>query len=357
MMNFILKHIESIPAASFTERELNSVSQPAYERLKKLKCLTMVKYDYLKEQYFGAGSGDEHFIKKQNGCYYAYSVESPDALPVNVDEKDLRRFQLSFPALFEKIRTANRIEGAFQEINEGNYYIGYKLYDKFRVGFIFIPKIGKDKLVKFAGLKDICKDDKILVVFTPFTKIEDIVLKWTLSKCKIVTAPLASVLDLDTFKLPIDEIIKEFSDEIGKTTELTKKQAKDYKSYGYKCYDNIHIPGTAPMKRSNNLIVNGHTIKMPDGAFRLLIELVVELKKGKGGWLAKVVDAGKYQIFDRVRSPIQGSLMEKDAKKFIENNASKQYRISTHPGFVTCDRKSLLKHSDSIVRTLAKQIK
>lgn len=110
------------------------------------------------------------------------------------------------------------------------------------------------------------------------------------------------------------------------------------------------------MKRSNDLEVNGHKIKMPDGAFKLFIELVVAIKKGKGGWFTMAVDAGKYQIFDRVRSPLQGSLLCKDAKKFIENNASKQYRISTHPDFVTFERDNLLKHPDLNVRSLAKKL-
>jgi hypothetical protein len=118
----------------------------------------------------------------------------------------------------------------------------------------------------------------------------------------------------------------------------------------------MHIPGTASRKRSNDININGHKIKMPDSAFVLFMELLVELKKGKGGWLTKVVDAGKYQIFDRVRQPLQGSLQSKDAKKFIENNASKQYRISTHPNFVTFDRDNLLKHPDATIKDLAKKL-
>lgn len=358
MLNFILKSLEVFPTASFTESELVRISKSSFDALTKQKCLDRMKYDYMKEPYYSSAlgdNGDERFIKKLNGRLYAYSAESSDIGPIEVKEADLRRYQLSFPALFEKIRTVNKIEGKFQEIKEGYFYIGYKLYDSFRVGFIFVPKIGDGKLVKFAGLKDLCKDDKVLVVFTPFTKIEDIVLNWTLNKCKIVTASLAASLDFKTFKLPVEDLIKEFMPDAG-ATALTKKQAKAYKDFDYKCYDKIHIPGTAPMKRSNDLEVNGHKIKMPDGAFKLLIELVVELKKGKGGWLTKVVDAGKYQIFDRVRSPLQGSLQGKDAKKFIENNASKQYRISTHPDFVTYDRANLLKHADSTVKALAKKL-
>lgn len=355
MMNFILKSLESFPSASFTESELVRISKPSFNSLATQKCLSRIKCDYMKEPYLG-DNGSERFIKKRNGRLYAYSTESSDIAPIEVKEADLRRYQVSFPTLFEKIRSANKIEGTFQEIKEGYFYIGYKLYDSFRVGFIFVPKIGDGKLVKFAGLKDLCKDDKVLVVFTPFTKIDDIVLNWTLSKCKIVTAPLASSLDFKTFKLPVDNLIKEFIENAGQATELSKKQAKDYKDFAYKCYDKIHIPGTGPMKRSNDLEVNGHKIKMPDEAFRLLVEMVVELKKGKGGWLTKVVQAGKYQIFDRLRKPVEGSLLGKDAKKFIENNASKQYRISTHPDFVTYDRANLLKHTDSTVKDLAKKL-
>jgi len=357
MLNFILKNLEDFPTASFTESELVRISKSSFDAMTKQKCLDRLKYDYMKEPYYSSALGDngnERAIKKRNGRLYAYSVESPDSAPIEVKDDDLRRYQLSFPALFEKIRAVNKIEGKFQKIKEGYFHIGYKLYDSFRVGFLFVPKIGDGKLVKFAGLKDICKDDKVLVVFTPFTKIEDIVLNWTLSKCKIVTTPLAASLDFKTFKLPVEDLIKEFMPDAG-ATALTKKQAKDYKDFDYKCYDKIHIPGTGAMSRSNNLDINGHTIKMPDNAFKLFIELVVELKKGKGGWLTKVVDVGRYQIFDRVRSPLQGSLLGKDAKKFIENNASKQYRISTHPDFVTYNRNNLLKHTDSTIRDLAKQ--
>lgn len=76
-------------------------------------------------------------------------------------------------------------------------------------------------------------------------------------------------------------------------------------------------------------------IKIPDSVFVLFMELLLELKKGKGVWMTKVVEAGMYQIFDHMRKTLQGSLLDKVGKKFIYNNASKQYRISTHPDFVT----------------------
>ena len=95
---------------------------------------------------------------------------------------------------------------------------------------------------------------------------------------------------------------------------------------------------------------------MPDEPFPLLIEQVVKLKKGKGGWLSKYTEPGKYQIWDRLRKPIEGSLIERDAKKFIENDGSKHHRISTHPDFVSYERSNLLKHPDNSVSMIAKKL-
>lgn len=56
------------------------------------------------------------------------------------------------------------------------------------------------------------------------------------------------------------------------------------------------------------------------------------------------------------RKPAEGSLLEKDAKKFIENGGSKRYRILTHSDFVTYDRGNLLKHTEAEVRELVKKL-
>ncbi|MFH1776313.1 MAG: hypothetical protein ABH952_01955 [Candidatus Omnitrophota bacterium] len=357
MLNFILKNIESFPTASFTENELVGISKSSFNTLTKQKCLSRLKYDVLKEPYYSSTlghNGDEKFIKKRNGRYYAYSTESPEIAPVEVKESDLKRYQLSMSAFFEKVRLANNIEGKFQEIKDGYFYVGYKIFDSFRVGFVFAPKIKDGKLVEFTGLKELCKDDKVLVVFTPFTKIENIELNYTLSKCMIATPSLASSLNPKTFKLPVDELIKEFTEN--QVTELTAKQKKDYETHGYKCYDKMHIPGTFPRSKSNDIVINGHATTLPDEAFLLFLELLVGLKKNKGGWITKYIEAGKYQPISRLRTPIKGSLLKKDAKAFIESGGSKQYRISTHPDFVTYDKKALFKHPDTSIKELAKQL-
>ena len=146
--------------------------------------------------------------------------------------------------------------------------------------------------------------------------------------------------------------------------ELTEKQDKDYKNFEYKCYDKIYIPGTTPMKRSNEVEVNSHKIKLGDSVFRLFLRLVLELKKKKQGWVNRhslgsdriIADVEKFQIYSNLRMALQGSLLDKDGQKFIENNGSKQYRISLHPDFIAYDRGKLLKHPDNSIQNLARKL-
>ena len=53
---------------------------------------------------------------------------------------------------------------------------------------------------------------------------------------------------------------------------------------------------------------------------------------------------------------LKGSLIDKNAKKFIENDGSKNYRISTHPDFITYNKEKLLNHKDSQIRKLAEEL-
>jgi len=46
-----------------------------------------------------------------------------------------------------------------------------------------------------------------------------------------------------------------------------------------------------------------------------------------------------------------------DAWKFIENDGSKNYRLSTHRDFVTYNKKKLQGHPDGRVRVIAKKLR
>lgn len=249
-------------------------------------------------------------------------------------------------------------------MKKGYFYIANKTQSSGkRMGLIFVLNIGNGKLLKLSTLKYIYKDNSILVVFAPVSSNEAVVLEKHLKRESIVY----KTFDSQICRLLGEIVSGMLKPDIGADLvirELNEKQNKDYKDFEYKCYDKIYIPGTIPMKRSNELEVNGHKIKLGDSIFKLFLRLVLELKRRKQGWVNRhslggdsiIVDVDKFQIYSNLRMTLQGSLLDKDGQKFIENNGSKQYRISLHPDFITCDREKLLKHPDSGVRELARKL-
>lgn len=119
------------------------------------------------------------------------------------------------------------------------------------------------------------------------------------------------------------------------------------------------------MKQSNLVVVNGHEITIGDSIFILLLRLAAELKQKKGGWVNRytleeeriVTDAARFQIYSNLRKALEGSLLDKNGQKFIENDGSKNYRISTHPDFVTYNKKKLRGHPGGRVREIAKKLR
>ena len=366
MIKFLLQEVERSPNPLFTKKELLSVSAKDFQDLTRRKILF----------YLGPSEGDMERLRLprcQHGCpltvvrveegLEAVCLEHPEEDPIPIEKEDLNRYAFSVDMLLGQLRTANRIDGKLHRITGGSFYVGYKTYSDNRVGFIFIHRIGNEKLVKLSGLKHLCKDDHILVVLTPASTIEDVILKGQLRHEKIVQTSLVSSLDPKSFELPIDKLISGFL-RPKETTELSKRQKAEYEKFEYQCYDKVHIPGTIPMKRSNLVVVNGNEIKMGDSLFTLFLRFVIELKKKKGGWVniytlkseRVITDVLKYQIYSNLRTALEGSLQDRDGQKFIQSDGSKNYRISAHPDFITYSKKKLLAHQDRHIGELAKKL-
>lgn len=138
----------------------------------------------------------------------------------------------------------------------------------------------------------------------------------------------------------------------------------DYEKHRYLCQDWLYIPGTRPHERSNDVLLNGHKLRLGDSLFALLMRFVVELKKARGGWVSSpqleregyIGDSARYQRYSNLRTALEGSLKGKDGKNFIEASRSKAYRVSTHPDFITYDKEKLLNHQHSDIGELASQL-
>jgi len=320
VIKFLLQEIEKSHNPLFTKKELLSLSPKDFQDLTKRKILV----------YFRPSENDMEKVRLprcQHGCpltvvqieegLEAVCLEHPEEDPIPIEKDDLNRYAFSVDMLLVQLRTANRIDGDLHRMNGGCFYVGFKTYSDNRVGFIFSSKIGNEKLVKLSGLKHLCKDDDILVVLTPTSKIEDVPLKGRLHHEKIVQTSLVSSIDPQTFELPIEKMVSGLLKPKA-ITELSKRQKTGYEKLEYQCYDKVYIPGTIPMKRSNLIVVNGNEIKMGDSLFTLFLRFVIELKRKKGGWVniytleseGVITDALKYQIYSKFRTALAGSIRE-----------------------------------------------
>lgn len=351
LLTYLLRRIESFPEAKFYESDLTRVFSSEFASLKKQKYLVFDQYDFEKDCYFDK-KGNERFIRKVNGKWIASSMEDPEISPIYLTEKDLNRYSFNIQPLLAEIKTQNTLGKNIDRITDRVYYIGEKTILLDNIG-VFVIFLGDDEQAEtdLLGLRaKIGKADKILVLCPSYVITSQYLLA-RLAGQNIVCLTFKEAFNDKEYAIDFSKV--RFEAVAGQTApKLTTAQLADYSKHRYLCYDTLHIPGTGQLKRSNDLVVNGHTIKMPDAQFRLLIELVVELKKSEGGWVTKFTETGKYQIYSELRKHIEGSLIGLDAKKLIENDGSKQYRISTHPDFITYDRDNLQKHTDPAVRSL-----
>jgi hypothetical protein len=189
----------------------------------------------------------------------------------------------------------------------------------------------------------------------------------TLRVAKTQTTTISEQTPANPFEMPVEKLL---SMMLTKKTanapfpELSQKQKEDYGKFDYQCFDRIYIPGVFPKRQANLIEINGNEIKLGDSLFNLFLRFLVELKKNEGGWVSVqdlkaerlIDDPVQYQIYSRLRTTLQGTLLDKDTRKFIQNDGLKRYRVSIHPNFVSYNKKKLLLHDDATVRRLAEEL-
>jgi len=150
-------------------------------------------------------------------------------------------------------------------------------------------------------------------------------------------------------------ILEEIKRQIS-ATPITPKEKKDYGEFKYKCSYRIFISGETPKKRSNEVSVDGRKTGIADNLFIILLQLIVGIKNDMDGWVHINMGVDKYQKLSNLRAALKALLSYGDELNFIENEGSKRYRISTHPNYVTYNKKKLLKYPILEVQELAKKL-
>ena len=345
LLVYLLRQREGFPETKFYEKRLKAVSSAGFTALKKQKVLLFDQYDPEQEGYFDA-KGDECMIRRTNGKYIAIAESGRG---IELKPEDLNRYRFSIDPLISEIRKQSGLSGTSEVISARVHYAGEKQVLHSSVG-VFIAFLDKETAEgELLGIRAKIADvDNVLILCPGYAASQ--VLSGKLARLNVLCLPFKGVFK--GWRVDFSKV--KFRKVFGKDGQkLNDQQTQDYTKEKYLCQDQLFIPGTSPRKKSNDLVVNGKKIKMPDEGFKLLMEFAVELKKGKGGYVTKVVEEGKYQPFGRLRTVLGGQV---DSNKFIENNGEKRWRISTHPDFVTYDRSNLLKHPDLSVRSLAKKL-
>jgi len=358
LIKFLLKEIDRFGPPVFSKRELLVVSPEGLDFCLKQKILSYRQPTTDVERIGNprCPHGCRLSAVEMEDGFEGVCLEHPDVDPILVDKEDLKRYVFSLPDFLERVRIANNIDGKVGRMSHGYYSLGSKEINGALVGFYYAPETISVEWHLFLSLKKGDIKDVWIILSPPAGKVKALDEKRALLNNGVISVSLLESMNLTTFELPIDKIIAELPKEYLGESRVTPEQEADYKNFTYKCRDRLVIPGTMSMKRSNDLIVNGHKIKMPDSSFRLLMKLVVGLRKGNGGWVRFQTEVGKYHVFDHLRKPLEGSLEDKDGKVFIENDSSQRYRISTHPDFVTYDRKKLIGHPNATIKALAKKL-
>jgi hypothetical protein len=378
MIPWLLREAEKDPDRIFMEKELLRRSKKNFEKAKSEGGLRFIHLD-INDDYIPCPtpcpapcSGMKLAPPPPNRkdlAAVAFCEIKDDVDFIPLSRGDLAAYQFNLDPLIEKIRKANGLDGSNYSMTPRLYFLGERLVAGVNTAFVLalFPDAATAEPHLFGLLGRIpshCPQTVVVAPSLSFTSepiysklISDAIFPITLPKDFGKAGFGFSYLATMRKKIP--------TGAAPKVPPLTKRQIADKEKYGYRCRDRIHFPGTTPYERKNEVIINGHKVFIGDKLFALLLRLVAELKKGKGGWIESadlvaerfINDIEHRQPFSHLRHAFKPWLIEGDGKHLIESSRSKQYRLSTHPEFITFDKKNLLAHPEDDIRKLVAAIK
>jgi hypothetical protein len=353
----------------FSRRELLAFNSEDFQTLqakeilnhgKSSKCTDWEKSSFYE---FSRTSGG---IQRMDARYDQLLLGDLSVESLTADRDAPEMWLFSIEALLREIIKVNTLQGEQKEIDPPCRYLGYKIFDHYRTGFVFLPHIGCYKFISLAGIRYLCHDNG-LVLLTLGSSLDEMQLESWLHHERMILAPLAQILNPNNFSLPLDTLLRPFfpvpAQHSLSELEITEKQWRDYQTHRYLCHDRIHISGDIPALKNNLITVNGKAKNLADTPFALLFRLALALWENRDGWIdaptlhaeGVIRDPIMHQYFHTLRKELKEYLITDDPKLFIENNKSTCYRLSTHPDFVTCDREKLLNHPDDRIKTFARR--
>jgi len=347
LFKYVLGKVEKFPQVTFTEAELGKISSDGFEGMLKDRFLKYQQSDPEQETFpcpTPCDKGCDRAIGKIRGSYRAVCPEYSSVKPITLTEGDLNRYIFDIDRLLSKIRNKNRLVGLSPLINERLFFVGEKSIGEQRAAVILgLFRNGREAESMLLGIgNQISTYDRTVVLLPFFDKTSQSVLS-RLESQKIIVARFEEAFPKSDFAIDFARLERK-RPKVGVEYPVpTQEQQRDKERWDYKCEDRLHFTGKKPKKRSNLIWLNDKQIKIPDNEMLLLLCLAIKLKKGKEGWVTsewlcekRITDEDIPQrSIGRLRSRLIPGLLDGDGEKFIENDGEGQYRISTHPDFVT----------------------
>lgn len=215
MIEWLLEQIEKDPTTLFRKRDLLDRSRPQFEQLRKRGLLVYVQTDPEDETYpcqLPCARVCPKQIVRVEGQFYAMCPEDSEIDPILLGEDDLHKYVFSVEALLEEIRKANRLNGSLSQIGPQCFYVGYAQCQERRIGLVFIPNIEGKGFLELCGLRRLCVDDDVLIVFSSVSTIDDISIRADMGREGIVQMSLTKVLDPRTLKIPVGRLMAQAID-------------------------------------------------------------------------------------------------------------------------------------------------
>jgi len=152
---------------------------------------------------------------------------------------------------------------------------------------------------------------------------------------------------------------------IDQKANQSTQEKEDYEKFVYKTRAKIYITRNyAKGNQRNKIEIDLKEVIISDISLLQLLRLLVELKKGDGGWyfinsidddFLNDIYSMTHQSISRLKEPIKTAFDVDFAENLIENNSRGEYRLSTHPDLVELNKKEIKKHKSERIQQFVKK--
>lgn len=353
LFRYVLGKVEKFPQVTFTESELRKISSDGFEGMRNDKLLKYQQSDPEQETFpcpTPCDKGCDRVIGNIRGSYRAICPEYSSVKPITLANSDLNRYMFNIEKLLSKIQKKNQLVESTYRVNDRIIFVGEKSIRQELVAVLLgLFRNGKEAESMLLGLSNQMRTYDKTIVLLPFLDRTSQSVLSRLESQKIIVARFEEAFPKSDLVIDFARLEKKRPKVAVEYPPLSPKQQRDKETHGYKCEDRLYLTGKEPKKNRNSIRFNYEKeIEVPNSETLLLVYLVMELKKGEGGWVhrKKLDEEGitgekyPYRLISRLRNRLSSGLKDGDVERFIENDDHGRYRISTHPDFVIVKKRN-----------------